>query len=178
MFYILFYLCIIIVIRKFVFTENILKYKHCIITTKEVYCILYLEHVYCLMTVKQLTKLTRYSLLYSDRGIQVQYLTYISNLSNKICWSTNIKFTLAESLVKFCRMIQKGGGRVDLFRLLRSLSWDTILKAFERSIWRLPRKSLHMVQPTVLRSTSKPLIKFFSFWQGTEISFSSMFFVF
>ena len=86
MFYILFYLCII-VIRKFVFTENILKYKHCIITTKEVYCILYLEHVYCLMTVKQLTKLTRYSLLYSDRGIQVQYLTYISNLSNKICWS-------------------------------------------------------------------------------------------
>ena len=105
MFYILFYLCII-VIRKFVFTENILKYKHCIITTKEVYCILYLEHVYCLMTVKQLTKLTRYSLLYSDRGIQVQYLTYISNLSNKICWSTNIKFTLAESLVKFCRMIQ------------------------------------------------------------------------
>ena len=79
MFYILFYLCIIIVIRKFVFTENILKYKHCIITTKEVYCILYLEHVYCLMTVKQLTKLTRYSLLYSDRGNQVPtFLTFLT----------------------------------------------------------------------------------------------------
>ena len=29
--------------------------------------------------------------------------------------------------------------------------------------WRLPRESLHVVQPTVLRSTAKPLIKLFSF---------------
>ena len=35
------------------------------------------------------------------------------------------------------------------------------------------RESLHVVQPTVLRSTAKPLIKLFSFWQGTKRSFFS-----
>ncbi len=41
----------------------------------------------------------------------------------------------------------------------------------------MPRESLHVVQPTVLRSTAKPLIKLFSFWQGIKRSFSPMFFV-
>ena len=69
--------------RKFLLNRNIYvniaDTKLNIIKVKEVNCMLYLEHVYCLIPVKELTKITQHSPLYSDR--ESKPLRLVQNLT-------------------------------------------------------------------------------------------------